>query len=140
MPKAAASSRRPPAAQTQTGGAVGKPSRPPTAFETRLYKLCSKIPSGKVTTYGAMAKALVSSPRAVGQALRRNPCAPTVPCHRVIASTLELGGFSGSWGVNCPTVKIKRALLANEGVNFDAQGKLTTKGAVMEAAEMAKLV
>ncbi len=35
------------------------------------------------------------------QALRRNPHAPVVPCHRVVAATLELGGFSGSWV--CPS-------------------------------------
>lgn len=32
------------------------------------------------------------------QALRRNPYAPEVPCHRVIAASLDLGGFSGQWG------------------------------------------
>lgn len=60
-------------------------------------QLCKAIPPGKVTTYGAMASALHSSARAVGQAMRRNPFAPRVPCHRVIAVNLELGGFSGSW-------------------------------------------
>jgi hypothetical protein len=31
------------------------------------------------------------------QAMRRNPFAPAVPCHRVVASDLDLGGFNGSW-------------------------------------------
>lgn len=31
------------------------------------------------------------------QALRRNPWAPGVPCHRVVAANLELGGFDGDW-------------------------------------------
>ncbi|KAK9831941.1 hypothetical protein WJX81_001444, partial [Elliptochloris bilobata] len=76
--------------------------RAPTAFEERLYLVCSAIPCGKVSTYGALAKALHSSPRAVGQALRRNPYAPDVPCHRVVTSSLALGGFSGSWGDDTP--------------------------------------
>jgi len=33
----------------------------------------------------------------LSQSLRRNPFAPDVPCHRVVAADLELGGFSGSW-------------------------------------------
>jgi len=137
--------------------------------------MCSAIPHGKVSTYGAMAKALQSAPRAVGQvtpcpelsalmyssstdtlrltkdwfqqdyislhtcgktlrgplahikqkvlrssrwchltrpdylgelldlqALRRNPFAPEVPCHRVVAANLELGGFGGDWVSKSP--------------------------------------
>lgn len=63
----------------------------------RDLQLCQAIPVGSVTTYGAMAAALRSSPRAVGQAMRRNPYAPCVPCHRVVASNGCLGGFGGSW-------------------------------------------
>eukprot|EP00292_Cryptomonas_paramecium_P032356 CAMPEP_0113693120 /NCGR_PEP_ID=MMETSP0038_2-20120614/19486_1 /TAXON_ID=2898 /ORGANISM="Cryptomonas paramecium" /LENGTH=85 /DNA_ID=CAMNT_0000615153 /DNA_START=63 /DNA_END=317 /DNA_ORIENTATION=+ /assembly_acc=CAM_ASM_000170 len=59
-----------------------------TPFEERVYSLCTNIPIGKVATYGEMARALNSSPRAVGQALRKNPFAPEVPCHRVIAADL----------------------------------------------------
>jgi methylated-DNA-[protein]-cysteine S-methyltransferase len=58
-----------------------------TAFQERVYTLLKQIPSGRVTTYAAMARALGSSPRAVGGALRVNPFAPEVPCHRCIAST-----------------------------------------------------
>ena len=58
-----------------------------TEYQTRVYALLQQIPEGKVTTYAAMSKALNSSPRAVGGALRNNPFAPEVPCHRCIAST-----------------------------------------------------
>lgn len=58
-----------------------------TEYQTRVYSLLQQIPEGKVTTYAAMSKALNSSPRAVGGALRNNPFAPEVPCHRCIAST-----------------------------------------------------
>jgi methylated-DNA-[protein]-cysteine S-methyltransferase len=67
-----------------------------TEFEQRVYDFLTKnVPSGKVTTYGAIAKALHSSPRAVGQALRKNPFAPQVPCHRVVASDGDLHGYQG---------------------------------------------
>lgn len=64
-----------------------------TAFQERVYTLLQQIPEGRVATYAAMAKALGSSPRAVGGALRSNPFAPEVPCHRVLAST----GVSGPY-------------------------------------------
>lgn len=57
-----------------------------TEYQTRVYSLLKQIPAGKVSTYAAMSKALGSSPRAVGGALRRNPFAPEVPCHRVIGA------------------------------------------------------
>ena len=53
--------------------------------------------AGKVSTYQELAKALhCGSCQAVGQALRRNPYAPIVPCHRVIAASQAIGGFCGN--------------------------------------------
>lgn len=98
--------------------------REPTIFEHRVYDYCATIPLGKVTSYGAIARALDSSPRAVGQALRKNPYAPRVPCHRVISSSMMIGGFSGHMGIKDPIVRRKIVLLESEGVEFDAQGKL----------------
>jgi len=97
--------------------------RPPTPFEQRVYDAISSIPSGCVSTYGLVAKAIgCGAVRAVGQALRRNPYAPRVPCHRVIASDLTLGGFRGKRGG--VAIRDKRDLLAGEGVRFDARGRL----------------
>lgn len=70
------------------------------------------------------------------QALRCNPYAPVVPCHRVITASLQLGGFSGSWGVGCADVQRKRRMLKDEGVEFDDAGHLTTAGCVMSAEEL----
>ena len=66
-------------------------------FSDRVYEACRRIPEGRVTTYGEIAKAIGSpkASRAVGQALRHNPYAPEVPCHRVVASTGNLHGFAG---------------------------------------------
>lgn len=93
-----------------------------TAFQQRVYEALLCVPEGRVTTYAQLAKAVgCGSPRAVGQALRRNPFAPEVPCHRVIASDLTIGGFSGQRSGEL--IDKKRRLLESEGVKF-AHGKL----------------
>jgi methylated-DNA-[protein]-cysteine S-methyltransferase len=97
--------------------------RPPTEFEIRVYQAIRTIPPGKVCTYGELARHLgCRSPRAVGQALRRNPFAPATPCHRVIGSKLMPGGFHGmSAG---PAVDEKIQLLRSEGVTFATNGTI----------------
>ena len=70
-----------------------------------------------MTTYGLLAKALNSSPRAVGQALRCNPYAPIVPCHRVVSSDGSIGGFMGK--VRGKTIEKKISLLKTEGVGVE---------------------
>ena len=76
-----------------------------------------RVPAGRVTSYAALAAAIgCRSPRAVGQALRCNPFAPAVPCHRVIAADGGLGGFQGCRAG--AALRRKRALLAAEGVFF----------------------
>ncbi|KDD76889.1 hypothetical protein H632_c75p1 [Helicosporidium sp. ATCC 50920] len=116
------------------------PTRTLTAFEQRLHAVCKAIPQGKVTTYGAMAKVLESSPRAVGQALRRNPYAPVVPCHRVIAADLSIGGFKGVTGTHTDTIKSKRTMLCEEGVVFDADSFNVAKGSCLGSDELAEAV
>jgi methylated-DNA-[protein]-cysteine S-methyltransferase len=90
----------------------------PTPFQRRVYAACAQIPKGRVTTYQALATFLASHPRAVGQALKKNPYAPAVPCHRVITSGLQLGGFSGKWDPHSVEVQRKKKLLSDEGVSF----------------------
>ncbi|CAM9090612.1 unnamed protein product [Scytosiphon promiscuus] len=88
-----------------------------TPFQKRVYEAISGIPAGKVSTYGRVAAALNSSARAVGGALRGNPFAPVVPCHRVVMGDFTIGGFSGSFG-DCPDTRRKRKMLEEEGVCF----------------------
>ena len=58
-----------------------------TPFERRVYEWLTKnVKRGAVITYGSLAKALETSPRAVGGAMKRNPYPIIVPCHRVVAS------------------------------------------------------
>ncbi|KAK3670042.1 hypothetical protein LTR78_010073 [Recurvomyces mirabilis] len=78
-----------------------------------------------------MAAALKSSPRAVGGALRRNPFAPEVPCHRCIAANGYVGGFKGNWEMapSGQNQTSKLALLREEGVSFDEEGYLVGQAA-----------
>jgi methylated-DNA-[protein]-cysteine S-methyltransferase len=93
-------------------------------FQKRVLTLLTKIPKGKVTTYGEIAKALGDSglSRAVGNAVRDNPFAPIVPCHRVIRSTGDIGGFDGETSGEKVAKKIR--MLQEEGVAVDRAGKI----------------
>jgi methylated-DNA-[protein]-cysteine S-methyltransferase len=84
-------------------------------FEERVWKLMESIPEGRVTTYGLIAKKLnTRAYRAVGNACRRNPYAPRVPCHRVVRSDGSIGGFSGK--TSGMSVEKKIRMLREEGV------------------------
>ena len=95
----------------------------PTPFQMRVYDALREVPRGYVTTYGLLARRIgCGSARAVGGALRRNPFAPGVPCHRVIASGGTVGGFQGRR--RGPAIRRKLDLLRGEGVCFDEAGRL----------------
>jgi methylated-DNA-[protein]-cysteine S-methyltransferase len=82
-------------------------------FDRRVYEVARTIPPGETMTYGAVAKALGEEPmraRDVGIALSRNPFAPIVPCHRIVAANGQLGGYSAPGGAST-----KRRLLEIEG-------------------------
>jgi methylated-DNA-[protein]-cysteine S-methyltransferase len=82
------------------------------AFHQRVYAVARAIPPGQTLTYGELAARLgePGAARAVGQALGRNPFAPVVPCHRVLAAGDKPGGFSASGGI-----RTKLRLLIIEG-------------------------
>jgi methylated-DNA-[protein]-cysteine S-methyltransferase len=105
-----------------------------TPFQRKVYAVLRKIPRGRVTTYRLLAASLgCRSARAVGQALRRNPFAPAVPCHRVIKSDLGIGGYGGRTGGQ--TLRRKLALLKAEGVVFNG-GKLAEPGRVIRLGRL----
>ena len=84
------------------------------SFNEKVWEICKKIPKGKVTTYKAIAQKLnTKAYRAVGNALRNNPNAPKVPCHRVVKSDLVVGGYNGK--INSSK---KISLLKKEGVEI----------------------
>jgi O-6-methylguanine DNA methyltransferase len=69
-------------------------------FYQKVWKCVMRIPSGEVRSYKWVAQKIGSPKafRAVGLALKKNPFAPLVPCHRVIRSDGKLGGYSASGG------------------------------------------
>ena len=86
-----------------------------TAFQDKVYKLTSSIPRGRVSTYKEIARAMHSKAyRAVGSALRVNPHAPRVPCHRVVNSDGSVGSYAGK-----PHSRKKMEMLRREGVRIE---------------------
>ncbi|MFQ3622526.1 MAG: methylated-DNA--[protein]-cysteine S-methyltransferase [Acetobacteraceae bacterium] len=80
-----------------------------TPFQRRVWQAMRAIPRGQTRRYGDIARALGSSPRAVGAACGRNPLPILIPCHRVVGAAGALGGYSGPEGA-----ETKRFLLALE--------------------------
>jgi methylated-DNA-[protein]-cysteine S-methyltransferase len=88
-----------------------------TPFQRKVYTALCLVPEGCVTTYQSIGTYInCSSSQAIGQALKRNPYAPIVPCHRVVKSNGMIGGFHGHTSGNYIDKKI--ALLRSEGVDF----------------------
>ena len=81
-------------------------------FQRKVLELTKKIPKGKVTTYKEIAKKMKTKAyRAVGNALKKNPYSPEVPCHRVVNSDGSLGGYQGKLNS-----RKKIQLLKKEGI------------------------
>lgn len=76
--------------------------------------LLRKIPKGKVTTYGELARATRSSARAIGQVMRHNKYADTCPCYKVVRSDGSIGGYDGS--ITGKKIKQKISFLRKDGI------------------------
>jgi methylated-DNA-[protein]-cysteine S-methyltransferase len=91
------------------------PLRPAgSPFEQRVWEQMQAIPYGRTRSYGELAEALGSAPRAVGGACGKNRIPIVIPCHRVLSKT-GMGGYSGEGGL-----KTKQALLELEGARVPA--------------------
>ncbi len=67
-----------------------------TEFQRKVYLALLEVPRGETISYKELGQRIgCRSAQAIGQALKRNPFAPEVPCHRVIASDGSIGGFHG---------------------------------------------
>ena len=78
-----------------------------------VYNIVVRIPEGKITTYGDIAKVLgrPDASRAVGRILNKNPNPIVVPCHRVVMSNGNIGGYAFGKAR-------KKDLLKKEGLRF----------------------
>ena len=89
-----------------------------TPFQRKVWEKIAAVPPGSATTYGQIAKGIRSAPRAVGQACGANPFPLVTPCHRVLTATGGLGGFSGRADDANFLLRVRRWLLAHEGVGL----------------------
>lgn len=86
-----------------------------TEFQRKVYLELLNVKRGDTITYGELARRIgCRSAQAIGQALRKNPFAPDVPCHRVIAKDGTLCGFHGQR--EGMMIEKKRRMLMEEGV------------------------
>src|SRR3989344_4483920 len=82
------------------------------SFNERVYEIVKRIPAGRVSTYGEVARVMKTKGyRAVGNALNKNPYAPIVACHRIVNSQGHLHGFASG-------LKDKARLLEREGIKI----------------------
>lgn len=81
-------------------------------FKEKVLKLAQQIPKGKITTYKEIAEKLgTKAYRAAGTALKNNKHPIMIPCHRVVKSNGEIGGYLGK-----KSCKKKKFLLEKEGI------------------------
>ena len=94
-------------------------------YTRKVLKVTSAISVGYVSSYGAIAKAVGGSPRAVGNVMAANPFVPIVPCHRVVKSDFSLGGYSGG-------LETKLEFLKREKKGYTSQKKITINNGYLE--------
>lgn len=103
-------------------------------FSERVLRITARIPAGRVSTYGELAKVLggVGFSRAVGMALSKNPRPVTVPCHRVVRSDGRVGGYSRG-------VAEKIRLLVKEGISVEDGRVCNLRDKLLTAGELQRL-
>jgi methylated-DNA-[protein]-cysteine S-methyltransferase len=84
-----------------------------THFQRKVWQQIAAISCGATRSYGEVAAAIHSGPRAVGNACGANPYPLVVPCHRVLAANQGLGGFARQRGGFL--LEVKKWLLQHEG-------------------------
>jgi methylated-DNA-[protein]-cysteine S-methyltransferase len=95
-------------------------------FKRRVYEVARAIPPGQTMTYGEIARRVGVGPemaRDVGQAMGSNPVPIVIPCHRVLAASGKMGGFSAPQGL-----ATKRRMLEIEGAAATSAGPLFANG------------
>lgn len=84
-----------------------------TEFQRKVLETCLKLDFGEAVSYGELAlrSGNPKAGRAVGNVMSKNPIALIIPCHRVIASSGKIGGYTGG-------LHKKRFLLRHENVHI----------------------
>jgi len=88
-------------------------------FAEQVWQAVRRVPRGRVTTYAWLARAVgrPKAARAVGNALNHNPNAPKTPCHRVVRSDGQIGGYAHGQAA-------KARILTQEGIRIGKKNKV----------------
>ncbi len=76
-----------------------------THYQQKVWNALLVIPVGRTISYGELANQLQSSPRAIGQACKKNPLVLFIPCHRVVGKNNE-GGYMGREEALCYKISL----------------------------------
>lgn len=101
-------------------------------YTQKALKCVAMVPVGYITTYGAVAKAVGGSPRAVGNAMAFNPFALLIPCHRVVRADFSVGGY----GLNGD---VKWKILQREDRGYKEDVKLKINGETLSVFPVKRL-
>jgi methylated-DNA-[protein]-cysteine S-methyltransferase len=96
-----------------------------SSYAQKVLGATAQIPVGYATSYGAVAKAVGGSPRAVGRVMALNPFPLIIPCHRVVASDFSLGGYGGG-------LHVKLEILNREKRGYSREEEIPIKGERMQ--------
>jgi methylated-DNA-[protein]-cysteine S-methyltransferase len=96
-----------------------------SAYSRKVLEATAKIPVGYVSSYGAIAKVVRGSPRAVGRVMALNPFPLIIPCHRIVASDFSLGGYGGG-------LQVKLEILNREKRGYSREEDIPIKGGRMQ--------
>ncbi|MEA4909285.1 MAG: cysteine methyltransferase [Chloroflexi bacterium] len=99
---------------------IASPAQPTQPLYPRIYQFVRQVPPGKVVTYGQVAGMVGGcTARMVGYAMASLPAGSDVPWQRVINSQGKISPHGLGYGS-----ALQRQLLEEEGVQFDAQGRI----------------
>ena len=92
-----------------------------TDFTKRVYAIVTRIPKGKVATYGqvALIAGRPGAARAVGMVMSKNKDTKAVPCHRVVASNGALTGYAYGNGITTKKNILKKEQVIFKGEKID---------------------
>ncbi|MBS7623887.1 methylated-DNA--[protein]-cysteine S-methyltransferase [Candidatus Bathyarchaeota archaeon] len=94
-----------------------------TRFQRSIYLNLKRIPRGKVSTYSIIAEAAghKRAARAAGNCLASNPLPLIIPCHRIVLSSLKIGGYSVPGLDQAQALRLKGRILLSEGVEYEGE-------------------
>jgi len=94
-----------------------------TKFMKTVYEKVIKIPFAQTTSYKEIADTLKTSPRAIGQAMKKNPIPLIIPCHRVVGKKGQLTGFSSGLTIKEKLLNFEKGLIIDVKIKANIKGR-----------------